>query len=66
MDGVGRLCNSGALVKDLHLQTPQHRPVETVPHQEGAVLSVQGRGDVDPDVLLLVQRTDLNLERVST
>lgn len=66
VDGVGGLGHSDALVKDLHLQAPQRRPIKPVPRQEGAVFSVQGRRHVDADVLLLVQGTYLHFERVRT
>lgn len=66
LDGVGWLGNSSILVKDFNLQAPQRSPVQPVPHQEGAVLSVQRRSDVDTDVLLLVQWTYLHFKCVST
>lgn len=66
MDGVGGLGHSDTLVKDLHLQAPQHRPIKPVPRQERAIFSVQGWRHVDADVLLLVQRTYLHFKRICT
>lgn len=60
VEAVGRPGNMDPLVMHLHLQAPLHRPIEPVPHQEGAVLSVQRCRDVDADVLLLAYRTYLN------
>lgn len=54
VEAVGRLGNMDPLVLDLHIQAPLHRPIEAVPHQEGAVLPVQRWRKVDADVLLLV------------
>lgn len=55
LDSVGRLGNSSVSVEHLHLQTAQRRAVESVPHQEGAISSVQRWRDVDTDMLLLIR-----------
>lgn len=54
VEAVRGLGNMDPLVMDLHPQALLHRPVEPVPHQEGAVSAVQRWRDVDADVLLLV------------
>lgn len=66
LDGVRWFGHSDIPVMDLHLQALLRCPVQPVPHQEGAVLPVQRRRDVDADVLLLVQWTDPHFERVFT
>lgn len=66
LDGVGWLGHSSIPVMDLHLQARLHGPIQPVPHQEGSVLSVQRGRDVDADVFLLVQWTNLHFECVFT
>ena len=58
------LGHRSAAVEDLDAEALHWGTVQPVPHQEGAIVPVQGRRDVDADMIFRVQRADLHCESV--